>query len=162
MPHLNTIDRRILEDYFQMGGGNVLDFTIQTFQQAIFDFCGEDIYTDKYAEYGNSKGKRLRCFFSKASKTELLKVVSGLLDYAKACVSDRDISKEEAIEKIIARLGGTVPVSQESEENFLKKEFSKVDFSTLSLEPSFVEILAISMQVFRAAITQIQNKSSFQ
>ena len=62
MPNLNTIEQRILEDYLQMGGGYVLDFTNHTFQQAILNFCGIDIYADTYADFGDSKAKRLRCF----------------------------------------------------------------------------------------------------
>ena len=144
MSHLSTIDQRILRDYLQMRGGYVLDFTNQTFQQAILDFCGEDIYANKYADFGESKGKRLHCFFCKANKPHLLKVVSGLLNYARKFISGRDTSKEKAIEEIIARLGGaSVHVSQDSEQDFLDKEFPKVDFSALSLESSFIEILEL-------------------
>lgn len=142
MPNLNTIEQRILEDYLQMGGGYVLDFTNHTFQQAMLDFCGVDIYADTYAAFGDSKAKRLRCFFSKGSNAQILKTISGLLDYAKACIPDRDQSVEAAIGKIIKRLGGAVetPVPS-SEQDFLDKEFPEVDFSALSLEPSFVNIL---------------------
>lgn len=144
MSHLNTIDQRILEDYFQMGGGYVLDFTNQSFQQAIFDFCGEDIYSEVYSDYGSSKGKRLRCFFSKSSKEQLGKVITGLYEYAKVCVPERDTTKDKAVEKIITRLSGSrPPATQEDEQDFLEKAFPKVDFSTLSLEPSFVEVLEL-------------------
>lgn len=142
MPHLKTIDQRILEDYFQMGGGYVLDFTNQSFQQAIFDFCEVDIYSEEYAEFGGSKGKRLRCFFAKSSKENISKVVTGLYEYAKACVSDRDISKEDAVKQIIARLKGSPPPEKRNvEQAFLEKNFSNVDFASLSLEPSLVEVL---------------------
>lgn len=144
MPHLNTIEQRILEDYFQMGGGYVLDFTNQSFQQAIFDFCGVDIYSDEFSDLGTSKGKRLRCFFSKSNKGNLCKVVTGLYEYAEACVPDRDTSKEKAVEKIITRLSGSPPpAKQEEEHNFLEKEFPKVDFSSLALEASFIEVLEL-------------------
>jgi len=144
MSHLNTIDQRILEDYFQMGGGYVLDFTNQSFQQAIFDFCGVDIYSEEYADYGGSKGKRLRCFFGKTSKENLRKVITGLYEYAKACVPERDTTKEEAVEKIIGRLSGSPPpAKQEDEQDFLEKEFPKVDFSVLPVESSLVEILEL-------------------
>jgi len=147
MSYLNTIDLKILEEYFQMGGGHVLDFTNQTFQQAIFDFCGEDIYSENYADLGNSKGKRLRCFFSKASKTNLNNVVSGLFDYTKAFISDRDTSKEGVIETIITNLGGSSgSVSQNNEQDFLKREFPQVNFSDLSIEPSFIETLELRWQ----------------
>ena len=80
--------------------------------------------------------------FSKASNAQLLNTISGLLDYAKACIPDRDEAKEEAVGKIINRLGGTVETPDpNSEQVFLDKEFPKVDFSALSLEPSFVDIL---------------------
>ncbi len=142
MSNLNPIEQRTLEDYLQMEGGYVLDFTNDTFRQAMLHWCNVDIYADTYAEFGNSKAKRLRCFLSKGSNAQILKTISGLLEYAKAHIPNRDQSKEEAIGKMIKRLGGAVETpAPNSEQVFLGKEFPKVDFSALSLEPSFVNIL---------------------
>ena len=67
MSTLTIIDKKVLEGYFQMNEGHVLDFTIPSLKETIKDLCGEDIYTSKYEELGTSKAKRLRSFFSKAS-----------------------------------------------------------------------------------------------
>ena len=129
-----------------MGSGYVLDFTNHSFQEAMKDFCDVDIYSDHYADLGDSKGKRLRCFFSKSSKEQLARVIQGLLDYAQTFIESRDVSKEPSIEKIINRLGGKPVADEETQENFLDKEFPKVDLSPLPIESSFIDIMQARWQ----------------
>lgn len=141
MSHLSTIERRILEDYLEMGSGYVLDFTNSSFMEALKEFCGENIYSDYYSDLGDSKGKRLRCFFSKASEEQLAKVIQGLLEYSRAFMPQRDVTKEEAIERMVARLGGGDVQEPEKDDNFLERSFPVVNFSNLPIETSFEEIL---------------------
>jgi hypothetical protein len=64
MAKLSYTERRTLEEYLQMGGGYVCNFSNRTFREFIHDSTGLDIYSDDIGGYG-SKASRLRYFWSR-------------------------------------------------------------------------------------------------
>ena len=64
MANLSYAEKRTLEEFFQMGGGYVCNFSNRTFREFVHDSTGLDIYTDDIGGYG-SKGSRLRYFWSR-------------------------------------------------------------------------------------------------
>ena len=65
MGSLNSRERRKLEELFGMSGGFVLDFSNREFEEFFSEFVGANIYDNKYADDGESKARRLRCFWRK-------------------------------------------------------------------------------------------------
>ena len=63
MSTLSHAGRRILEEYLQMSGGYVLDFTDATLETFVYDTVGVWIHDEKYTDYGSSKAKKLREFW---------------------------------------------------------------------------------------------------
>lgn len=62
MADISFGEKRIIENFLEMGGGYVLDFSDRTFQAFIFDVTGLDVNEDKYFVGGSSKANRLRTF----------------------------------------------------------------------------------------------------
>jgi len=60
MPRLSYKDIRLLDQVLGMESGYVLDFSNRTIRDFFQDEFSIDIYCDKYAVDGDSKGKRLR------------------------------------------------------------------------------------------------------
>jgi len=80
--NLNAIDKALLEKFFQTEEGYVLDFSDARFS-IHFAEIDVDIDHSKWRKFGNSKGKRLRCFLSEASNTEVSKLLYHSIDYIK-------------------------------------------------------------------------------
>ncbi|MEK7953903.1 restriction endonuclease [Luteolibacter soli] len=62
MSSLRTLDIRLLDEVFDMGGGYVLDFSDRTMREFFADELNVDIDDPIYSRDGRSKAKRLRCF----------------------------------------------------------------------------------------------------
>lgn len=67
---LRSIDIRLIDDLFGMGGGYVLDFSNKTFAEFFGEELGIDIDDPRFDAEGNSKAKRLR-FFLKSAEPDL-------------------------------------------------------------------------------------------
>jgi hypothetical protein len=65
MANLSYMEKRHLEEFLQMGGGYVLDFTNRTFEEFVFDSTGRNVYGGGYSEFGGSKANHLRCFWKR-------------------------------------------------------------------------------------------------
>jgi len=74
---LSPIDIEILDSVFN-NGGYILDFTNATFE-SFFKYFGINIYSDKYAYYGDSKGKRFRRFLEIETKENIVKILKELI-----------------------------------------------------------------------------------
>ena len=75
MSSLRAIDLTVVDDLvdFVRGRGYVLHFSDSTFSQFFATELDVDIYDSAYADFGGSKGKRLRCFLQKVDdRTALL------------------------------------------------------------------------------------------
>lgn len=102
MPNIRSIDMMFLDDLFEMGGGYVLNFSNPTFSRFFADELNVDIDDPIYAEYGTSKGKRLRCFLQKVDVPTVVRTLKALWDYREA-VRQRD-GTAESIENAQGRL----------------------------------------------------------
>jgi hypothetical protein len=108
---LRSIDMRLLDDIFQMGGGYVLDFSNQTFAEFFQDELGINIYSPAFEANGTSKAKRLRTYLKQASTSEVLRTLNALWEYRET-VRRRNGAKEsqpvarEEFFCLIEKLGG--------------------------------------------------------
>lgn len=101
---------------FVRGRGYVLDFSDRTFSQFFATELGVDIYDEKYADFGTSKGKRLRRFLTRAdNKTaaitlkKLWEYRNGLLDGGKDPVTNAETKCRALLHKLGA---GPAPKTQ--------------------------------------------------
>ena len=107
MSTLLTKEKRLLEDFFEMHSGYVLDFSNHTFREFVLEAVGIDIYAEKYAEEGFSKAKRLRTFWKLESDYTVGKLLHALIDYAlstKFKLDDETQKKAEQCRAIAMRL----------------------------------------------------------
>ncbi len=83
MAELKFQEKQTIDQLLDMGEGYVSDFSNRTFQMFIGDF-NIDIYDDKYADYGNSKAKRLRCLNEKENNFVVAEILESLLEHQMA------------------------------------------------------------------------------
>lgn len=154
MASLKQTDILILEKLFEMGGGYVLNFSNNSFQQFINKICKLDIYDSKYAVYGDSKAKRLRMFWQVESDKTVGILINEMLAYWKANrkINALEINKNEALIfndglRIANRLRGVVDKansdvsSDTTEGEFLKKEYKNIALDKLDIDNPVIEIL---------------------
>jgi hypothetical protein len=107
---LRSIDVRLIEDLFEMGGGYVLDFSNKTFADFFLDI-NIDIDQQKYSADGGSKANRLRFVLKTSSKEQQVVVLLALWECREArrrrSGADETISGAELeFAALINRLGG--------------------------------------------------------
>lgn len=149
MSTLKTIDRQPFEDLFDMAGGYVLHpyLTNPTFQSFFAESVGIDIYSDRYAKYGDSKAKRLRAFWEVEPDQTVAKVLSDLVELweyknPKASTNERTTAKR--CRQIIDRLNGRPqPPAETTEKDFLEKNFKNADIAKVPIEASLIPILEV-------------------
>ncbi len=80
MARFNRKDQISLEKLLEMESGYVLDFSNRTFETFISDSVNIEIYDNKYSKYGDSKAKRLRCFWDIENNYRVKKLLNDLID----------------------------------------------------------------------------------
>jgi hypothetical protein len=110
---LRTVDIRLLDDLFGMGGGYVLDFSDRTFS-SFFRELGVDIDDARFSAEGTSKAKRLRYFLKSSDQASRLLVLQSLWEYRESVRRRRAQAEtvpgaEDEFWALIERLGGTRP-----------------------------------------------------
>lgn len=80
MANLKSLDKLRLENYLEMKGGYVCNFTNRTFQEFVLELTGIDIYAENYS---GSKANRLRAFWHKESNDTVAKLLGALVEYWK-------------------------------------------------------------------------------
>ncbi len=90
MAEINYLQWISIEDFLQMSGGYVLDFSNRTLQDFVADVTKLDIYSSKYEDKGESKANRIRTFFKKESATIVAKLLQGFIDYKVDIMYARD------------------------------------------------------------------------
>lgn len=126
---LKSVDVRLLDEIFEMGGGYVLDFSNRTFSEFFVEELGVDIDNPCYAVDGGSKAKRLRCYLRQASTNEIVKVLLALWDYRESIrrrsgqVETMEVAKSEFY-LLIEKLGGKAPES-------INRNTTKTSFSNM-------------------------------
>lgn len=82
MSSLTFGERQVLEDYFGMSSGYVLDFSDRTFG----DFVGEaveiDIHSERFEIEGSSKAKKMRAFWKLEPDHTVGRLLNDLIDHA--------------------------------------------------------------------------------
>lgn len=106
MSNLNISQKRKLEKLLEMEGGYVLDFSNASFKRLIFDAIKIDIYNEKYSDYGDSKAKRLRCFWHKESNLLVANLLECLLEYYsdEGKINEETLSLYQSCKKIVEEL----------------------------------------------------------
>ena len=115
---LRPIEMRLLEELTGMRTGYVLDFSDNTFEEFFAAEIGIDIYDDTYAEFGGSKGKRLRGFLARAQPTTIVRALAALWEYREDYLR-RERRRDDVedglarLNRLVLRLGGA-PIGAES------------------------------------------------
>ena len=151
MSTLTNIEKMKLEKLLGMAGGYVLDFSDRTFSEFVATATGENISDQKYLYNSGSKANRLRAFWNIESDQKVGKLLLELLNFwhAKKQLNEQTISKSEQdlfqdCRQIAERFSGvksSVKSPVPSEEEFIHKEFSKINLSDLQLDSGITEIL---------------------
>lgn len=107
-----------LVDFFR-GPGYVLDFSDRTFAQFFALEIGADIEAPRYADYGTSKGKRLRRFLQLTDDATAAKVLRSLWEYRKSLIASGDgrdpvANAEGRYRTILARVDKRTPAKPAS------------------------------------------------
>lgn len=84
MSNLRSIDMRLVDEVFEMGGGYVLDFSDRTFREFFADELDVDIDDPAYSKDGTSKAKRLRCFLRTVDDRNAAKTLKNLWPHRQA------------------------------------------------------------------------------
>ncbi len=119
---LKSIDIRLIDDLFEMGGGYVLDFSNSTFSDFFYEELGVDIYDPRFEIDGTSKAKRLRCYLRQTRIDEVVKTLLALWEYRET-IRHRSGEKEKYPElkieffQLIKRLGGNPPEEIKTQPN---------------------------------------------
>ncbi|MDY0222353.1 MAG: restriction endonuclease [Desulfobacterium sp.] len=121
MANIRSIDMMFLDDLFDMGRGYVLKFSDRTFAQFFAEELNIDIDDPVYARNGNSKAKRLRCFFQTVDKATVVRTLNALWEYREALrqrsgQADTIENSHGRLLALISKLEGTqktVPTSEQ-------------------------------------------------
>ena len=145
MSSLTSLEKQRFEDLFGMASGYVLDFSDRTFAQFFRENGGINIYDDRYAYNGESKAKHLRAFWEMDDDAGVGGVLKALLELWRyrnesGKNSRADKTYSECL-KTAARLMSKEVVSEETEEEFLKKDFGAIPITGLDIDSSIVPIL---------------------
>lgn len=113
MSDLSSFERRKLEKLFNMDGGYVLAFSDRTFREFFEEHTRIDIDADIYREYGSSKAKRLRSFWTIESNHVVGKAIEAMIEHGEfeGCLY-QDIHLTADCRKIAKRLKLYTPVAE--------------------------------------------------
>lgn len=137
MSSLKSYEKMIFEEIFNMPTGYVLDFNENRFT-SLFREYHININLEKYLYNGTSKANRLRAFWEVENDMIVGKILKDLLECARV---QGEIKKKNESQNIINRLLGLKQEPKLSEEDqFLKKEFDKINLSFIK-DPSLIQIL---------------------
>jgi hypothetical protein len=81
MPNIRSLDMKLVDDLFDMGGGYVLDFSDRTMASFFAEELNVEIDDPTYWEQGTSKAKRLRCYLNKVDLATSIKTLKALWEY---------------------------------------------------------------------------------
>ena len=156
MSSLTAADKQYLEAILGMGGGFVLDFSDNTFDE-FFGTYGVDIHGGRYQKYGTSKAKKMRAFWEKEPDSLVGPVLSGMLDiYEAQCAlgrRDRDSALLTTSQEIVSRIsGGTPESSYANVAGFLSEDFAVPDLYKLPVDAAVAEIIRERLEEAQACL----------
>ncbi|MBN2528323.1 MAG: hypothetical protein JXR76_18180 [Deltaproteobacteria bacterium] len=146
MSSLNSVEKRVFEELFDLGSGHVLNYSNKTYAEFFRECVGIDIYNHKYAFNGDSKGKRFRAFWELESAPVVGKVLSELLDLwscENPTPDTQDKLRYDKARSIAARLQGITSGSEpeSTEDDFIKQQFKNIDVGQIGLESNLEPIV---------------------
>jgi hypothetical protein len=111
MAQLTTTEMALVDSIFGMYGGYVLDFSNDRFAAFFNRDLKVDIYHDRYAIHGTSKGKHLRAFLEIAPSPDLVRTLTALWEYREAGMLDRGEAEtvhnaRQRLSNLLVKLGG--------------------------------------------------------
>lgn len=109
---IRSIDSRLIDDLFGMGGGYVLDFSNRTFSTFFKEELGVNIDDPRFAADGTSKANRLRCFLNFSDQQTKVRTLRALWEYREADrrrnrAEETVIDAQGEFNRLIQRLGGS-------------------------------------------------------
>ncbi|MBO9127699.1 MULTISPECIES: restriction endonuclease [unclassified Rhizobium] len=121
MAQLTTTDMALIDKIFGMYGGYVLDFSNDRFAAFFNRDLKIDIYHERYALHGPSKGKHFRAFLEVSPDADVVRALTALWEYREAGRLDR--GEEETIpharqrlSAVLNKIGGkALPVDADAE-----------------------------------------------
>lgn len=142
MANLSTVEKRHLEELFEMSQGYVLRFSNKSrFAEAVRDSTGIDIENPQYSATGTSMANRLRAFWSQEKDQVVGRLINSFVNYAEA-FNSADPKNVETCRQIVRKLaGGTQTVDSITESQFLSHEYPDVKFDQLPIESGFVPVM---------------------
>ncbi len=142
MSSLTTIEKRHLENVFEMSEGFVLGFKNRSrFAEAVRDATSLDIEDSKYAVEGTSMAKRLRTFWTREPDQVTGRLINSFVSYAET-FNSTDPKMVETCREISRRLAGGFPtVDSITASQFLSHEYPEVKFDRLPIESGFVPVI---------------------
>lgn len=156
---ITSFDRRIIEDFLEMSGGYVLDFSNSQFE-SLFEDRGVQIFSDQFANLGTSKAKRLRAFLQQAPDDKIGEVLHDLLrhyDYLLRHHAESEVSSARAPFEALARrlrpdLAGTGEANKNQEQKLLQLEFDPKKVGLLPVEAACGKLLVGRMTEAQACL----------
>jgi len=144
MSALSTIEKQRFEDLFGMTSGYVLNFSDRTFAEFFRQEVGKNIYDPRYAFNGTSKAKRLRAFWEIETPANVGRALEQLLEVWRYLddpgKNERADRQYEECSRTAARLLGR-ELKQETESDFLKRDFGAISVEGLGLGHGVERIL---------------------
>jgi hypothetical protein len=147
MAGLTTTDMALIDKIFGMYGGYVLDFSNDRFASFFNRDLGIDIYNNRYAIHGTSKGKHLRAFLEIAPNSEVVRALRALWDYREVVHLDRGEKEtvpnaRERLSDILIKLGGQkLPQASDTADSTRTAEAQRASENDLArLEQEFLAL----------------------
>ncbi len=145
MSTLSTIEKQRLEDLFGMASGDVLNFSHPKFAEFFRQEVGINIQDPRYAFNGTSKAKLLRAFWEVEEPVNVGRALEKLLElwrYLNDPGKDERADRQfEECSRTAARLLGR-ELTQETESDFLKRDFGAISVEGIGLDHAIEKILA--------------------
>ena len=136
-----------------MQSGVVMGFNNDSFGR-FFSNHNIDIHGNKYQDYGESKAKKMRCFWDKESDAMVAKVLSEMLNMYKAeCEINKrevDVDLLRMCRGIVSKLSGIQPeITVTDESDFLRREFSLPPINKLPVDSVVADIIEKRLEEVR-------------
>lgn len=145
MARLSYAEKEIIEKALEMEAGYVSDFTNRQFKEFIEDITSIDIYSEKYSSNGDSKAKRLRCFWSIESDDIVGNVLKQLLEREKLRSSGKKLVVcAKGLQIANSLLQSKVTSSekyQTNEARFLSNDYGILNISELDINENLKNII---------------------
>ena len=89
MSSLTSREKRVLEQYLEMGSGYVLNFSDRTFGEFVHDVVKVEIHSERYTIHGTSKAKKLRAFWEIESDYIVGRLLNALIEETEDTIRER-------------------------------------------------------------------------